>query len=42
MKEEKHEPKPQPVVEDKKAAIPTIESEDDDWGAVPAFLRRKK
>jgi cell division protein FtsZ len=42
MREEKPEPKPQPVVEDKKAAIPTIESEDDDWGAVPAFLRRKK
>jgi cell division protein FtsZ len=42
MKEEKHEPKPQPVIEDKKATIPTIESEDDDWGAVPAFLRRKK
>jgi len=42
MKEEKQEPKPQPIVEDKKAAIPTIESEDDDWGAVPAFLRRKK
>lgn len=39
-KEEKPEPKP--VVEDKKATIPTIDSEDDDWGAVPAFLRRKK
>ncbi|MFA6158287.1 MAG: cell division protein FtsZ [Candidatus Paceibacterota bacterium] len=39
-KEERAEPKT--VIEDKKAAIPTIESEDDDWGAVPAFLRRKK
>jgi cell division protein FtsZ len=39
-KEEKPEPKV--VIEDKKATIPTIESEDDDWGAVPAFLRRKK
>ena len=39
-KEEKPEPKPAP--EYKKAAIPTIDSEDDDWGAVPAFLRRKK
>jgi cell division protein FtsZ len=29
------------IVEDKKA-IPTISSDDDDWGAVPAFLRRKK
>ncbi|MDE1874848.1 MAG: cell division protein FtsZ [Patescibacteria group bacterium] len=27
--------------EDKKS-IPTIEHDDDDWGAVPAFLRRKK
>jgi cell division protein FtsZ len=42
MKEEKHESKAQPIAEDKKATIPTIESEDDDWGAVPAFLRRKK
>lgn len=28
--------------EDKKASIPTIDRDDDDWGAVPAFLRRKK
>ena len=41
-KEEKPEPKPTPVVEDKKSAIPTIDHDDDDWGAVPAFLRRKK
>ncbi len=41
-KEEKPEPKQAPVVEDKKATIPVIDSDDDDWGAVPAFLRRKK
>ncbi|HEU5114878.1 MAG TPA: cell division protein FtsZ [Candidatus Paceibacterota bacterium] len=35
-KEEKVEPKK----EDK--TIPTIDHDDDDWGAVPAFLRRKK
>ncbi len=40
-------PAPAPVVkeekkEDKKASIPTITSDEDDWGAVPAFLRRKK
>ncbi|HEU0081188.1 MAG TPA: cell division protein FtsZ [Candidatus Paceibacterota bacterium] len=29
-----------PPKEDK--AIPTIDHDDDDWGAVPAFLRRKK
>jgi len=30
-------------IEDKKSPIPTIDSDDDDnWGAVPAFLRRKK
>jgi len=29
------------LIEDKKT-IPTISSDDDDWGAVPAFLRRKK
>ncbi len=40
IKEEKSEPKP--IIEDKKSSIPTIDSEDDDWGAVPAFLRRKK
>lgn len=40
-KEEKPEPKPV-VIEDKKASIPTIDHDDDDWGAVPAFLRRKK
>lgn len=28
-------------IEDKKS-IPTINTDDDDWGAVPAFLRRKK
>lgn len=39
-KEDKHEAKP--IVEDKKSTIPTIDSDDDDWGAVPAFLRRKK
>jgi cell division protein FtsZ len=42
IKDEKPEMKAQPIIEDKKATIPTIESEDDDWGAVPAFLRRKK
>lgn len=41
-KEEKHEPKVIPTVEEKKSAIPTISNDDDDWGAVPAFLRRKK
>jgi cell division protein FtsZ len=41
-KEEKPEPKPIPVIEDKKSSIPTIDHDDDDWGAVPAFLRRKK
>lgn len=40
-KEEKPEPKPV-VIEDKKTSIPTIDHDDDDWGAVPAFLRRKK
>ncbi|MEN9622012.1 MAG: hypothetical protein RLZZ67_446 [Candidatus Parcubacteria bacterium] len=40
-KEEKPEPKPV-VIEDKKSTIPTIDHDDDDWGAVPAFLRRKK
>lgn len=40
-KEEKPEPKPV-VIEDKKTTIPTIDHDDDDWGAVPAFLRRKK
>jgi cell division protein FtsZ len=38
-KEEKAEVK---TVEDKKTSIPTIDHDDDDWGAVPAFLRRKK
>ena len=37
-KEEKHEVK-SPIKEEK---IPTISHDDDDWGAVPAFLRRKK
>ncbi len=41
VKEEKPEPKPV-VIEDKKSSIPTIDHDDDDWGAVPAFLRRKK
>lgn len=41
-KEERPEPKPAPVIEDKKSTIPTIDPDDDDWGAVPAFLRRKK
>jgi cell division protein FtsZ len=40
-KEEKSEPKAVPA-DDKKTAIPTIDHDDDDWGAVPAFLRRKK
>jgi cell division protein FtsZ len=42
----KEEVRPEPVkqapVEDKKSTIPTINHDDDDWGAVPAFLRRKK
>lgn len=38
-KEDKHDAKHH--IEDKKT-IPTIDSDDDDWGAVPAFLRRKK
>ena len=42
----KEEARPEPVkqapVEDKKSSIPTISNDDDDWGAVPAFLRRKK
>ncbi len=42
----KEEPRPEPVkqapIEDKKSSIPTISNDDDDWGAVPAFLRRKK
>ncbi len=41
VKEEKPEPKTI-VIEDKKSSIPTIDHDDDDWGAVPAFLRRKK
>jgi cell division protein FtsZ len=41
VKEEKPEPKPV-AIEDKKSSIPTIDHDDDDWGAVPAFLRRKK
>ncbi len=41
-KEEKPEPKVIPAVEEKKSTIPTISNDDDDWGAVPAFLRRKK
>ena len=41
VKEERPEPKPI-VIEDKKSTIPTIDHDDDDWGAVPAFLRRKK
>lgn len=41
-KEEKPEPKVIPAVEEKKTTIPTISNDDDDWGAVPAFLRRKK
>lgn len=41
-KEEKPEPKVVPTIEEKKSTIPTIDSDDDDWGAVPAFLRRKK
>ncbi len=40
-KEERPEPKPI-IIEDKKSTIPTIDHDDDDWGAVPAFLRRKK
>ncbi|MBI5134019.1 MAG: cell division protein FtsZ [Candidatus Taylorbacteria bacterium] len=41
IKEDRPEPKASPL-EDKKSAIPTISQDDDDWGAVPAFLRRKK
>ncbi|MDP1625213.1 MAG: cell division protein FtsZ [bacterium] len=37
------EEKPLAKMDDKKPSIPTIDSDDDDnWGAVPAFLRRKK
>ncbi|HEY0908571.1 MAG TPA: cell division protein FtsZ [Candidatus Paceibacterota bacterium] len=41
VKEDKPEPKTI-IIEDKKSNIPTIDHDDDDWGAVPAFLRRKK
>lgn len=41
-REEKVEIKPIASTEDKKSSIPTINHDDDDWGAVPAFLRRKK
>jgi cell division protein FtsZ len=36
----KEVPKVAPVVDDKK--LPQIDEHDDDWGAVPAFLRRSK
>lgn len=39
---EDKKPEPKATIEDKKSAIPTIDHDDDDWGAVPAFLRRKK
>jgi cell division protein FtsZ len=39
-KEKEEKPEPKSTVEDKKN-IPIIDA-DDDWGAVPAFLRRKK
>lgn len=46
QKEERQFEAPRPTaaapVEEKKPSIPTIDSDDDDWGAVPAFLRRKK
>lgn len=44
----KEEPKKQihnavvPPAKEDKTSIPTIDHDDDDWGAVPAFLRRKK
>ena len=38
--EVKEAPKATPVADDKK--LPQIEEHDDDWGAVPAFLRRSK
>src|SRR6185369_7638019 len=45
-KKEKEEAKKQihntAVPKEDKASIPTIDRDDDDWGAVPAFLRRKK
>lgn len=31
-----------PAPKEDKTSIPTIDRDDDDWGAVPAFLRRKK
>jgi cell division protein FtsZ len=37
----REEKQPEPKREEPKA-IPTISADDDDWGAVPAFLRRKK
>jgi cell division protein FtsZ len=40
---EEKQPEPAPKKEEeKKPAIPTISQDDDDWGAVPSFLRRKK
>lgn len=41
-KEDRPEPRQPQLTEDKKTTIPTISHDDDDWGAVPAFLRRKK
>jgi cell division protein FtsZ len=46
-REERQERQPEPTApvrkeEEKKPVIPTISQDDDDWGAVPSFLRRKK
>jgi cell division protein FtsZ len=39
---EERQPEPKKEEPAPKPSIPTISHDDDDWGAVPAFLRRKK